>query len=698
MYQPQITSWANQKQLVAYAAMSYTPKGGKKELGTAKVEANTSVALDERLVNFSDFRLTETNFPGLPREQLKTAIAEITSTIPKEERVIALDRVLANIDTSAIIPKNVEGVKNDPPTIFYSATPAVLLNIDGAPIWSPIPMNDLRSAVNTNWDLFEHGPTKTLYLRNGGTWLKASDLKGPWESAGTLPDSFKKLPDDENWKDIKLNLSNTKLSASQLPKVFVSLEPAELILLTGGKPNYLLVPGTTQLLWVSNTENDVFRMGATGPVYFLVAGRWFSAPDFTGPWTFATPTLPEEFKRIPLEHQRSRVLASVPGTSQAAEAVLLAQIPQTASISKTLQAPEVDYQGGSPEFAPIEMTTVQRAVNTDKDILKVGDLYYMCFQGVWFMSKSATGPWNVASEVPKQIYEIPVSSPSHAVTYVTVEESNDDAVVFATAAAYTGVMIAFGCAVWGTGYYYPPYAFYGGYYPYYRPYYPTYGFGASYNPWTGAYTRGAVAYGPYGGAGVAQRYNPRTGTYSRGAAAWGPYGARGAASAYNPRTGAVGATRQGSNVYGSWGRTGVARGDDWATTSRYTSNVTGNTTRVTRTSDGDVYAGRDGNVYRKQGDSYQKYGDGGWSNVERPAGQPGQVQDRAAQGGATANRPATTGGWDSNTAGQVTRDSSARTEGAQRTSDAGRVNSGASTRSGSYRPSGGGRSGGGRRR
>ena len=31
----------------------------------------------------------------------------------------------------------------------------------------------------------------------------------------------------------------------------------------------------------------------------------------------------------------------------------------------------------------------QRAVNTDKDIIKVGDLYYMCFQGVWFMSTSA---------------------------------------------------------------------------------------------------------------------------------------------------------------------------------------------------------------------------------------------------------------------------------------------------------------------
>ena len=283
-----------------------------------------------------------------------------------------------------------------------------------------------------------------------------------------MPESFTKLPADDNWKEVKASLPGQKVSASQVPTVFVSLQPAELILLRG-EPEYLAVPGAKELLWVSNTESDVFRMGLKGAVYFLVAGRWFSAPDFTGPWTFATTNLPADFKQISLEHPRSRVLASVPGTQQAAEAILLAQIPQTARVSKTLQAPEVDYQGGTPEFQPIETTTVQRAVNTDKDILKVGDLYYMCFQGVWFMSKTPTGPWTVTGEVPKQIYEIPVSSPSHAVTYVTVEESNDDAVVFATAAAFTGMMVAWGCVVWGSGYYYPPYVGYGGFYPYYYP-------------------------------------------------------------------------------------------------------------------------------------------------------------------------------------------------------------------------------------
>ena len=39
-------------------------------------------------------------------------------------------------------------------------------------------------------------------------------------------------------------------------------------------------------------------------------------------------------------------------------------------------------------------------------------MYYMCFQGVWFMAKSPTGPWEVTGSVPGQIYEIPVSSPA----------------------------------------------------------------------------------------------------------------------------------------------------------------------------------------------------------------------------------------------------------------------------------------------
>lgn len=707
LHQPQIASWADQRHMVLYAAVSYSQKSAAKAaLGTIKAETGTRVALDQRLVNYSALKITESNFPTLSREDTREVVAAIDAAIPDTDRVIGLDRVLANLDKSQIIPKNTEGVKAEPPPIFFSKTPAILVNFDGDPIWSPIKENDLKFGVNTNWDVFQHEPSKTFYLRNGGTWLKASDLKGPWTPAGKLPPSFSKLPGDANWQDVRLNLPGQKLSEKNVPKVFLSTKPGELILLRG-EPTYLLVQAT-QLLWVSNTESDVFRMGKAGTVYFLVAGRWFSAPDFAGPWTFATPNLPEDFKKIPLEHARSRVLASVPGTAQATEAVLLAQVPQTARVNKKeLKAPEVTYQG-EPKFEPIEKTSVQRAVNTDKDIIKVGDLYYMCFQAVWFVSTTPKGPWEVATTVAKEIYSIPASSPVHNVTYVVVQEDNDndDWVTFAYVAGYTGMMIGWGCAVWGTGYYYPPYMWYGGFYPGYYPGFPTYGYSAWYNPWSGTYGRGAAAYGPYGGVGVGARYNPSTGTYARGAVASGPYGSAGIAQAYNPRTGAYGQTRQGSNVYGSWGSTAVQRGDNWAQTSRATNRATGTTTRVTtgseggaavsrrgpeggttvgRTASGDVYAGRDGNVYRQSGGSWQKYDNGNWGSVER------------AQTGTTQQ-------VDPSTYGQLERDRSARTEGTQRTRDYSTYNRSTPTRSsaGSYRSggarAGGSRGGGGRRR
>jgi hypothetical protein len=386
----------------------------------------------------------------------------------------------------------------------------------------------------------------------------------------------------------------------------------------------------------------------------------------------------------------------------------------------------VAYQG-EPKFDAVASTSVSYAVNTDKDVIKFGDLYYLCFQGVWFMSRNAAGPWEVCESVPKEIYSIPASSPVHNVTYVTVVEDDDDDewVTFAAVAAYTGVMIAWGCAVWGSGWYYPPYWGMGGMYPWYYPHYPSYGYGAWYNPWSGAYGRSAVAYGPYGGAGVSARYNPRTGTYSRGAAAWGPGGARGYGQAYNPRTGAYGQTRQGSNVYGSWGTTSVQRGDQWAQTSRYTNNRTGNTTRVTqgsgggtavtrrgpgadsgavRTGSGDVYAGRDGNVYRRQGDGWQKYDNGGWNNVSRPENAPARDGSSAAAAGtrdaATRDRSGVAGPsaspYSGGTMDQLNRDSKARSEGTQRTRDYGSYQRGGGGYGGSSSYRGGGSYGGSR--
>ena len=733
LYQPQVASWENQKQLVAFSAVSYVTKGEQKPaLGTIKFATDTEVALEQRLVRFSKIKIVETNFQTLSKDQTQEVVAELEKNIPEEDRVIALDRVLAYVDKSTINPKNVDGLKSDPPRIILTYSPSILVSFDGQPIWSPIKDNELKFAVNTNWDIFQHQPTGMYYLRYDTSWLRATDLNGYWSRAGKLPDSFSKLPQDDNWKDVRANLPGQP--AKTLPKVYVANDPTELILIDG-QPKYEPVPNTG-LLWISNTESDLFRLGKDGPVYYLVAGRWFMAPGLGGHWTFATPTLPEDFKRISLEHPRSRVLASVPGTQQAAEAVLLAEIPQYARVNKKeIKAPDVAYNG-EPQYDNIQGTQLQRATNTDKEIIKVGDTYYMCYQGVWFMANSATGPWTLATSVPQDIYKIPPSSPSYPVTYVTVaddDDDDDDWVTFAAYAGYTGLMVGWGCTVWGTGWYYPPYYWYGGYYPIYYPYWRTYGYGAWYNPYTGIYGTAGRIYGPYGGVGYGARYNPSTGTYARGAFAYGPYGARGAAQAYNPRTGTYAATRQGSNVYGSWGSTHVQRGDDWVNTKRFT-NSAGNTTRVTRGDQGgmisrrgpdgggfvgtrgdNVYAGRDGNVYRRDSNgNWQKWDNGSWNSPNRAEQRNSSVRDsmmndRArAENRANGDRGGNGSRPDRGTVSGLERDRAARSMGSQRSRDFGSYSrSPSSNRSvggygrgggGGFRGGGGGFRGGGRRR
>jgi len=143
----------------------------------------------------------------------------------------------------------------------------------------------------------------------------------------------------------------------------------------------------------------------------------------------------------------------------------------------------------------------------------------------------------------------------------------------------------------------------------------------------------------------------------------------------------------------------------------------GGTTTVGRTGSGDVYAGHDGNVYKKSGDSWQKSdGGGNWSDVSQPSqaqkdqarSQAEQARGQGAQAGTTrttqgADRAGTTGASQyggGSTVGQLDRDATARTTGTQRTRDAGTVRSGGSggygTGSSTYRPSGGSRSGGAR--
>ena len=73
---------------------------------------------------------------------------------------------------------------------------------------------DLRYAVNTNWDLFEHTPSKTFYAALQRLVAAGDrDHRAVDGGHGKLPDSFSKLPADDNWKDVKAAVPGKKLSS-----------------------------------------------------------------------------------------------------------------------------------------------------------------------------------------------------------------------------------------------------------------------------------------------------------------------------------------------------------------------------------------------------------------------------------------------------------------------------------------------------
>jgi hypothetical protein len=714
MYQPQVTEWKNAKHVEARLAIAFSAPGAEApSLGTFEIEADTDVDLDTRLVKMSGIHIVNHRFPSLNDETSSKLLAKLEELLPKDELIVELDRILASLERAETQLKPVE-TKSDPPEIFTSDKAAILVLIDGKPIWVEIKDSELKFAVNTNWDLFYLESAGFYYLRNDDSWLKAKKLTEPWSPAGKLPKAFKKLPKDEdNWTAVRESLPGKKIAESAVPAVFMSEAPAELIVTTG-KPRLAEIEGT-ELLAVVNTESDLFLHGKESRYYYLVSGRWFRADGLDGPWKFATHDLPEDFGLIPQDHPMADVRASVPGTPEAQEAVLLAQIPQTAEVERDKVSAEVKYVG-EPKFEPIEGTSMYYAVNTQNDVIKVGDVFYLCYEGVWFSSPSAEGPWVVVDNVPEQIYTIPADSPMYHTTYVGVYGYGPSTVTFGYTSGYFGVYFSFGCMMYGTGYYYDPWYYYGSYYPYpvYYGYPYSYGVGAYYNVYSGSYGRGASVYGPYGGLGGGARFNPNTGTYSRGAAAWGPYNAGGWAEAYNPRTGTYGRTRQGANAYSSWGTTGVRRGNDWARTARYSDSrgsVGGARTSrggaalrargdqggatIGRTGQGDLYAGRDGNVYRRSGDGWQQRDAGGdWKSVEAsPERQAvrADAAERVRSSGAAERARAS--GIDRSTLDQLNRDRSGRTRGAQRSGQYGNWN-----RSGAARPTRGsfaGRAGGG---
>src|SRR5881227_84091 len=633
IYQPQVDDWKDFQQLTWRMAVSLTPKSGKEVLGVVEMKGNTDIDNIAKVAIITNPQVTGTYFPSLDKAAAEK-MEQLFKTFVPSTFSVSLHSLIASTPKKEA-PAGAQ-LNNDPPKIFVGYRPSILLSVNGEPVLSDVPNTNLKFVINTQWPLFFDTGASTYYLAVGQQWLTSNSLGGQWSATKKLPPDMSKVPQDKQWSALKKFIPPSAKSGGVTPDVFYSDKPAEVILFDG-QPVYAQIPDT-QLEYATNTNSVVFVFTPTQQFYYLTAGRWFSAMDLQGPWAYATPDLPADFAKIPLNSPASAILATVPGTDEAKDAVLLAQVPTTITVKPAEAQAKVKVEyGGDPKFEPIKGTSMSYATNTQDKVIKVGDVYYLCLQGVWFMSPNPQGPWTTAKSVPQEIYTIPPSSPVYNVTYVTQSTNPDGTVQASYTAGYLGAFVlgaATGAIIAnGSGYWWAPYT-YGGYYPYAATYGGAYYGAAHYNSATGAYGWSQTAYGPYGSATRGAAYNPYTGTAARGATVSTPYGSRSAAQAYNPYTGTYAQTRQGSSPTAQWGSSYVSNGNKSATMGHYsTANGTvagisgsqggkavgastawGNTA-AGKTASGNMYAGHDGNVYKNTGNGWQKYDNGSWNSM-----------------------------------------------------------------------------------
>lgn len=611
LYQPQVEYWEN-NHLKGRAAIALNSSGtAQPTYGVVWISARTEIDKESHLVNLVDVQITDSNLPTAGAREADYK-AFLQKHLPEIPLTLALDRLQANLAITKL-ESNTTAVKlkNDAPKIYFSKTPSTLVLIDGKPVLRKVENSDFFRVVNTRALLLFDEGNNSYFLRVRERWMTAKNLEGPWnvpkEITAKLEIARKAVLDAQSADAI--TDKDTPDDARTFPSaIFVSLVPAELIE-TQGEPNWSPVSGTN-LLYVNNTSANLFLDPSDQTYFALISGRWFRTKNLTGNWNYVAPKdLPAQFAQISPEHPKGDVLASIPNTPQAEEALIENSIPQTATVDRQQAKAVVVYDGG-PQFQPIAGTPLFYAVNSPVPVIRVDqNTYYSVQNGVWFIATAANGPWVVASSVPTVIYTIPPSSPLHYVTYVKIYEATPQVVYVGYTPGYFGSCVSpEHVVVYGTGWNYTPYVG-----AYWVGFPITYGFRARFHwsVWTG-----------WGfGFGFAPVYWPWWGPFSWG---WyGPryYGGHGDHFTHNVTINNNIYNVHTVNVYNRWQRNTVVHTSSPRTSLQ--AHVPHTNPPISwiagQKNHNNVFAGKDGHVYRREGKSWEQPQGRKWEKVTTQA-------------------------------------------------------------------------------
>jgi len=203
--------------------------------------------------------------------------------------------------------ENLVAPDSEVPTVFYSQTAAELLLFDGAPAWAAINDTGLSFANNSSLDLFRY--EATYYLLLSGRWFTARSLDGPWTLAERLPYAFEKIPAEDSATPHEKSYVRSSIPGTEeaweaalvvsIPRKAEILRDSENALdinvTYAGEPAFAPIENT-EIELAANTSYQVLQYD---DIYYLCYNAtWLTSSDANGPWIFAD-SIPDEFASIP---------------------------------------------------------------------------------------------------------------------------------------------------------------------------------------------------------------------------------------------------------------------------------------------------------------------------------------------------------------------------------------------------------------
>ncbi len=214
IYSPQIETFEGDI-VTARAAMSISLSEAESPVfGAVWFESYALTDRESRTVVLSDVKVLGARFPSLEGENLERYGELVRTEIEEWEFLITLDELNAMLEYVDKQNIAVEGIKNDPPKIYFKSTPAVLILIDGEPKEQDLENTNLKYVVNTAYFIVYDKSSKMYYMRGGPWWYSSKKV-----DSGYAP--VDKVPDEVN----SLKRRKRPRRKKQLPRLLQPLKP-----------------------------------------------------------------------------------------------------------------------------------------------------------------------------------------------------------------------------------------------------------------------------------------------------------------------------------------------------------------------------------------------------------------------------------------------------------------------------------------